>query len=237
MPELPDAEVFRKYMEATSLHQRIDDVEVRSSKVLGNTTARKLKDELKGQTFENTSRHGKYLFIRLDNRRWLVIHFGMSGYLKYFKDMAQDPSHDRLLISFSNGFHLAYVSQRMLGSVDIIDHKQTFIEEKRIGPDTLAPGFDFPSFQYALSGRRATIKSALMNQHIMAGIGNIYTDEILFQAKVHPETNASLLDDKALKALFRQMKRDCLLLLEVVGYIQNVNMYLHKSYQIISTSQ
>jgi formamidopyrimidine-DNA glycosylase len=78
MPELPDVEVFRQYMDATSLHQKIDEVEIRSTKILKNATGQELREVLKGRTFENTSRQGKYLFIRLDNGKWLVIHFGMK---------------------------------------------------------------------------------------------------------------------------------------------------------------
>ncbi|MGA1840731.1 MAG: DNA-formamidopyrimidine glycosylase family protein [bacterium] len=77
MPELPDVEVFRQYTDATSLYQRIDDVEVKNKKILKSVSSRKLDGTLKGRTFENTGRHGKYLFIQMDNERWLLIHFGM----------------------------------------------------------------------------------------------------------------------------------------------------------------
>src|SRR5215217_6181815 len=95
MPELPDVEVFRRYVNSTSLHQNIELVEVRNGKILGGVSALKLQSTLKGRRFESTRRHGKNLFVGLDGGGWLLMHFGMTGRLKYFKDMDQDPPHDR----------------------------------------------------------------------------------------------------------------------------------------------
>src|SRR5215217_2317531 len=85
MPELPDVEVFRRYVNATSLHQNIESVEVRNEKILGGVSARKLQRTLKGHTFESTRRHGKNLFVELDGGGWMLVHFGMTGSLAYFK--------------------------------------------------------------------------------------------------------------------------------------------------------
>ena len=86
MPELPDVEMFKRYLDATSLHQRIDDVDVRNAYILKNVTARELARGLKGRRFESTRRHGKHLFVRADRKLWLRLHFGMTGSLEYFKD-------------------------------------------------------------------------------------------------------------------------------------------------------
>jgi formamidopyrimidine-DNA glycosylase len=110
MPELPDVEVFRRYVNSTSLHQNIELVEVRNGKILGGVSALKLQSTLKGRRFESTRRHGKNLFVGLDGGGWLLMHFGMTGRLKYFKDMDQDPPHDRFLISFENRYHLASIA-------------------------------------------------------------------------------------------------------------------------------
>lgn len=205
MPELPDVEVFRRYMDITALHKEIERVDVRTRKILRGVSARRLKTSLRGRRFESTARHGKHLLARTDDGQYLALHFGMTGCLKYFRDLADGPDHDRMLISFTNGYHLAYVCQRMLGGVGLAERVEGFVEREALGPDALS--FDLMSFKEALQRRRGSIKSALMNQKIIAGIGNIYSDEILFHSGIRPKTPAARLDEKKLEELFRNMKR------------------------------
>jgi formamidopyrimidine-DNA glycosylase len=120
MPELPDLEVARRYVNATSLHQKIRSVEVRNEKILGDASARELGNALEGHSFDSTHRHGKNLFVGLDDGGWMYLHFGMTGRLKYFQDLAKDPPHDRFLISFEDGYHLAFDDARMFGKVDLM---------------------------------------------------------------------------------------------------------------------
>jgi len=198
MPELPDVEGFRQYIERTSLRHIIGQVDVRDDYILKGISADELRKGLIGRRFESTRRHGKYLFIRLDNWRHFFIHFGMTGEPKYFGDMSLDPRFDRLLITFANGHHLAYVDQRKLGRIGLTDDPDDFLREKRIGPDALS--LDRKGFIKAFTGRRGAIKPALMGQQIVAGIGNLYADEILYQARIHPLTPIEKLD---LKRLFK----------------------------------
>ena len=205
MPELPDVEAFRRYVDSTSLHQKIESVEVRNGRILGGVSARTLQSTLKGRTFESTRRHGKNLFVALDGGGWLLMHFGMTGGLKYFKDMDQDPPHDRFLISFDNGYHLAFEDQRMFGKVDLIEDLEDFVRKKKLGPDLLE--LDSASFRERFEGRKGSVKAALMNQQVVAGVGNIYSDEILFQARLYPGTRIDRLDDAALEKLFEETRR------------------------------
>jgi formamidopyrimidine-DNA glycosylase len=205
MPELPDVETFRRYLDATSLHQEIEKVEGRSRQVLEGVSAQELEAGLEGRTFESTRRHGKYLLVELDDGNWLVLHFGMTGHLKYFKDTEKDPPYDRLLIAFANGYHLAYDAQRKLGEVALTEDVEEFIEEKGWGPDALS--FGLVAFKEALAGRRGMAKSTLMNQHIVAGIGNVYSDEILFQVGIHPRSKVNQLSEETLEELFQAMKK------------------------------
>jgi formamidopyrimidine-DNA glycosylase len=205
MPELPDLEVARRYVNATSLHQTIRSVEVRNEKILGEASAHELGGALEGQSFDSTRRHGKNLFVRLDDGTWLYVHFGMTGRLKYFEDLAKDPSHDRFLISFENGFHLALDDARMFGKVDLVEDPEAFIRNKKLGPDPLA--LDAATFRERFEGRRGGVKAALMNQQVVAGIGNIYSDEILFQLRVHPRTDVRRLAGATLEEMHRQTLR------------------------------
>ncbi|MGM0399733.1 MAG: DNA-formamidopyrimidine glycosylase [Chloroflexota bacterium] len=208
MPELPDVEALRQYLQATSLHQEIGDVEVRSDQVLEGTSGEVLKETLVGRSFASTRRHGKYLLVALDEDgdKFLLLHFGMTGGLAYFKDMAEEPEYDRVLFRFANGYHLAYQSMRKLGEVRLIDDVEVFVEKKGLGPDALDPAFDLAAFKEAVEGRRAMTKSVLMDQRTMAGIGNVYSDEIMFQAGVHPRTKINKLDEETLETLFDTMK-------------------------------
>ena len=214
MPELPDVETMRRYLQATSLHQQIANVEVRAAEllpdgeVIDQTTVGMLKETLVGHAFASTSRHGKYLFVGLegDVEDILVLHFGMSGELSYFKDMEDEPEYDRVRIHFSNGYHLAYEAVRKLGEVAVVDDMERFVAEKDLGPDALDPAFDLAAFKDVISGRRMMAKSLLMDQQSLAGIGNVYSDEILFQAGIHPRTKVNALDEETVERLFHAMK-------------------------------
>src|SRR5947207_12885079 len=108
MPELPDVEIFKRYLDATSLHQRISGVDVESAYVLKGVSARELAHRLKGHCFESSRRHGKHLFVRADGELWLRLHFGMTGSLRYFKREEQPSKHTRVLFVFACTYCLAF---------------------------------------------------------------------------------------------------------------------------------
>ncbi|GAB4334494.1 MAG: formamidopyrimidine-DNA glycosylase [Candidatus Abyssubacteria bacterium] len=205
MPELPDVEIFKQYMDATALHQKTDSVRIRNKKVLADVSSKQLQMTLKGRRFESTTRHGKHLLAQMDNGKFLTIHFGMTGFLKYYKNTDDEPEHSRVLIRFTNGFHLAYVCQRMLGKVGLADSVRKFIEDRRLGPDAL--NLDMETFHRMLAGKRGSIKSALMNQNLLAGMGNIYSEEILYHSGVRPTAQVKSLNSKTIKKIFRNMKK------------------------------
>lgn len=205
MPELPDVETFKRYFDSTALHQRINDVEVRNSRILSGISARKLKTALRANSFRSTCRQGKYLFARTDGGVWLALHFGMTGHLKYFKNLEQDEPYTRLLITFDNRFHLAYVCQRLLGRVTLTRSVEQFIESKNLGPDAL--DIDFDTLRNALARSKASIKSTLMNQARLAGIGNLYADEILFQSGIHPMTRSKQLDGANVEKIHHNVRK------------------------------
>ncbi len=204
MPELPDVETFRRYMDATSLHQRIEHTHVDANLLDDNVTPQLLQRRLKGQEIARTDRRGKYLFGCLSNDSRLVLHFGMTGFLRYFKSRSDAPDHTRLLVEFNNGYFLAYDCRRKLGTISIADDMDEFIRKKDLGPDALDVGRS--AFEEALSGHRGAIKSTLMNQSILSGIGNVYSDEILFQARLRPDASVDDLRGNDLDRLFGAMR-------------------------------
>jgi len=201
MPELPEVEIFKRCLDATSLHQRIDDVDVRNTYILKDTSARELARGLKGRRFESSRRHGKHLFVRADGELWLRLHFGMTGSLQYFKNDEQAPRYARVLFVFANNHRLAFDDQRQFGQIGLLKDVDEFLKEHELGPDAL--DLHLGEFRKILGKHRGAVKSVLLNQRIIAGIGNIYADEILFRARVHPTTETSRLGDKALTKLFQ----------------------------------
>ena len=205
MPELPDVENYKRYLDATALHKRIEDVHVADTRFLKKTAERRLRDGLIGHSFASTRRHGKYLLIEIEGGGWLASHFGMTGHLRYFKDPNQDPGDDRLRLDFDNGYHLAFVSKRMLGHVRLIDDTDRFVEEQKLGVDALDPAADKAWFYQALSSKRGGLKSALTDQSLIAGIGNVYSDEILYQAGLDPDARVQKLSEDQVDCLFDTM--------------------------------
>ena len=203
MPELPDVEIFKRYLDATALHQKIVDIEVRANRMLKDILPKNFKDALKGKRFESTRRHGKYLFVELEKKH-MLIHFGMTGRLKYFKKASDDPEYDQVLFRFADGYHLACISKRKLGKIGLIDSPDAFIEEKGLGPDALS--IDLPELADILEKAKSFIKSLLMNQRRIAGIGNIYSDEILFRARLHPRKKSDRLKEPDVKRLDRAIE-------------------------------
>lgn len=195
MPELPDVQLFKKYFDATSLGKKITAIDECDSRLLQGISGKKLQQRLTGKSFTATRRHGKYLFARLDENGFLVLHFGMTGFLRAFRKEEKAPDHVGLLVRFgADDFHLAVVSKRRLGRIAVTGSVEEFVEKQELGPDALALCRDEDSFRKRLDGSRGTVKGWLMNQKKIAGIGNIYSDEILFFAGLHPKRNISDLD-------------------------------------------
>src|SRR5437667_4525017 len=204
MPELPEVETFKRYFDATSLHQRIADVDVLSAYLLKSVSARELGRRLKGRRFESTRRHGKHLFARTDGNIWLRLHFGMTGSLRYFKGENKAPRHTRMLFVFVKDYRLAFDDQRKFGEIGLIQDVDEFRKKRALGPDAL--DVDLTKFKKLLGKHRDAVKAILMNQRLIAGIGNIYADEILFHARIHPATPIARLRDKDRMRLFRAMR-------------------------------
>src|SRR5438094_7685986 len=141
MPELTDVETFRRYLNATSLHQRIIGVDVRSAYILKGVSARELVRRLKGRCFESSRRHGKHLFVRADGHLWLRLHFGMTGSLQYFKRQERAPRHTRVLFAFANSRCLAFEDQRKFGEIGLVKDVDEFLKKRALGSDALDISF------------------------------------------------------------------------------------------------
>ena len=129
------------------------------------------------------------------------LHFGMTGFLRYFKGEEKAPPHTRVLFVFEKHHRLAFDDQRQFGQIGLLKDVDEFLKKHALGPDALE--IDLGKFRNILGKRRGAVKSILMNQRLIAGIGNIYADEILFRARIHPATEIARLSGDALTKLFR----------------------------------
>lgn len=202
MPELPDVEIYKRRLDKHGLKRRIAKVTVSDARILAGLPAARLRKALEGRRFEASRRRGKHLLARLDKDGWATFHFGMTGDLVPFEGDEPEPPYTRVRLDFADGGHLAYVNRRMLGKVGLTEDAEAFFAEEALGPDALDPALDQAAFMAALGSPRRALKAALMDQSALAGIGNIFSDEILFQAKLHPETKLSQLSAAEQKRLF-----------------------------------
>jgi formamidopyrimidine-DNA glycosylase len=207
MPELPDVEGFRRYFARHATGKRVRGIEVPARDILRNTTPQGLSRSLRGRRFESPDRHGKWLLAPAGGPT-LMLHFGMTGGLKWAGDKrARDGRHrhDRMILLLDGG-ELRYRNMRKLGGVWVA-REESEIDEitGELGPDAQDLARD--EFEQLLSGRRGGLKAALMNQRLLAGIGNELSDEILWHARLDPSRPVSSLDDGERKALHRDMQR------------------------------
>jgi formamidopyrimidine-DNA glycosylase len=204
MPELPDVEVFRRRIAGTCLHRRIAKVQAHDARVLRGVSRQRLSRSLKGSELVTTRRHGKHLFTALSGSGWMVMHFGMTGFVEHGADQQPHP-HTRLTLQFADGSRLYFVDQRRLGFTSLTDDPDAFVRDQNLGPDAVDPS---PAqLRDLLRSRRGSVKSALMDQSLIAGVGNIYSDEILFHARIDPRASAADLDDATVRRLHRQIAR------------------------------
>ncbi len=201
MPEIPEVESFRKTARKHALNKTIKDVKVKEASFLQKITKKEFIRNLKKHKFTKAKRHGKYLFLYI-NKKWVVLHFGMTGELVHAKN--KEPDYTKLRFDFADDF-LAYINKRKLGKIYLIESKEDFIDKKELGPDAKSLSFD--KFYKIVSESKGTVKGELMKQSDLSGIGNEYSDEILYSSKIHPESKSQNLDKSQWKKIHNQMKR------------------------------
>ena len=203
MPELPEIESFKEYFKSKASKKTVSKVVVNDDMILEGSS-RSFQLRMKDQTFGSVSRYGKYLFVELSRDQSLMFHFGMTGKFKYYNQGEEEPKYSQIIFNLDDGGKLAFVCRRKLARVGLVDTKEDFLKEHKVGPDALS--LKWEEFVEAMKGRSGKVKAILMNQQVIAGIGNVYSDEILFQADIAPETGVDKLDEKELKKIFDKIK-------------------------------
>lgn len=208
MPELPEVEGYTRYFERHALDQKIARVEVRDERILGEIRKETFARKLKGHSFTSVRRHGKHLFAETTAKEtWLHLHFGMSGDLAYYREREQEPRFARIVFDFANGAHLAFEDMRLFGVGELVSSPDAFITDRGLGPDPLDPSFTFAKFAALLDRRRGAIKSLLMQQEIIAGLGNLWVDETLYMASIEPRRAIDRLEKDEQRTIFTSIRR------------------------------
>ncbi len=212
MPELPEVETIVRGLRARVLGRRISRVILRRSDIL-LSAPEDFAGELTSRKIAGVFRHGKYIIIRLDRDdvhlpgKFLLIHLGMTGQMILAERNQVEPRHTHVVLALEDGRssprldrgELRYADFRRFGRLALLDEDELRSALRSLGPDPLE--IRPPDFVERLRKRRATIKAALLNQRVLRGLGNIYADESLFRARIHPGRRAHRLKDKELLRL------------------------------------
>ncbi|MAM39838.1 MAG: DNA-formamidopyrimidine glycosylase [Erythrobacter sp.] len=204
MPELPENEAQRLVLERECLNRTIEAVELGDNVSYIELPGDNERARLIGHQFTETRRHGKNIFAGSKTGPWMTVHLGMTGRLIPYDAPDDPPDHTKLLIHFKGDRRLAFRCPRKLGHVRVIDDPDSYIKQEELGPDALSIIED--QFVETFGKTRSAIKAALLKQDKMAGVGNLWSDETLFQSGFHPEVRADQLGKEQLTKIFDIMQ-------------------------------
>jgi formamidopyrimidine-DNA glycosylase len=209
MPELPEVETFRRYLlqgesgHPSILGKQIKDAELLWERTLAAPAPGEFKERIRGQFVTGIGRRGKNLLIHL-SRDTLIIHLRMSGELIVEEKTNPRGKHYRVILNFSDQYRLAFNNIRKFGRVWLSEDPSQVIGN--LGPEPLAEDFTSARFHQILQKRSRQIKYFLLDQKMIAGMGNIYTDEALFRAKLHPARKTDTLDETETQRLWQGIR-------------------------------
>lgn len=204
MPELSDVEGFRRHFARYAAGRRVESVAVPDPMLVRNATPQALGRALAGERFGDPERHGKWLIAPAGASR-VLLHFGMTGLLVWTSGTDERHRHDRIVFELAGG-ELRYRNMRRLGGVWLArseGERQELLGP--LGPDVLGIGEE--ECAERVRSRRGGIKSALMDQRVVAGLGNLLTDELLWRARIHPRKPAARIRTPALSRLHSEMQK------------------------------
>lgn len=204
MPELPEVETIRRTLAPLLEHRTITRVEVLLPRLLKNTAAPDFCQRLAGRRIVALARRGKYLLLNFDQSLVLVVHLRMTGRLYHVTEETEPDRFTRIIFYLDNGHKLFYADVRTLGTIFLVnqDELNGLPGLASLGPEPLTSAFTPAYLQQLLAGRRGKIKAVLLNQHYIAGLGNIYIDESLHEAGLDPERPAATLTAAEIQRLY-----------------------------------
>jgi formamidopyrimidine-DNA glycosylase len=198
VPELPEVETVRRGLIAFIVGRRIERVEVGRERTVRRTSREALIDGLTGATIMSISRRGKYIICSLDTGDALMIHLRMSGRVLVSRAGAPRPNHTHVVLHLAGDppEEVWFIDPRTFGEMVVFDPERTAVEVPelaKMGVDPIADGLSVAELSAILRPRARQLKPLLLDQHVIAGIGNIYCDEILHRARLRPDRLANSL--------------------------------------------
>ena len=208
MPELPEVETVRRRIAPVLEGRRFERVEITDARLTRPHDPVEVARELEGERVAKVDRRGKYLIVRFDSGRALLIHLRMTGSLRHASggELREDP-HQRAVVNLDDGSDVAYRDVRRFGTWLLLEPSgvDTYIDTK-VGREPLDDGYKAKHLAEKLEKRRAPVKAAILDQRTVAGVGNIYADEALWRARVHPLTPANELTPDEVKAVHKGIR-------------------------------
>lgn len=208
MPELPEVESVRRQLEPALVGRRFERVSIDDSRLVRPYEPAEVAAELEGERVAAVERRGKYLVVRFESSRVLLIHLRMTGSLLHAPaGSLQDDPHRRAVVRLEDGSDVAYRDVRRFGTWLLLEpgEAEPYLGE-RVGDEPLDTLFTAARLGERLAGRRTSLKAALLDQRTVAGIGNIYADEALWRARLNPLRPAAGLDRAELRRLHRAIR-------------------------------
>ena len=204
MPELPEVNTFKIYFNKHALNKKIKNVKVSDAKIIRNVSATKFRSRLAGRTFVDTYRRGKFMFGKMDNGHHVLFHFGMTGDLNYYENSKDVSRHERFHFEFTDGGKIGFDCPRKFARILYLTDLEEYIEESKLGPDALEISKE--EFIEKAKGKKVSIKGFLLNQHMLAGVGNLYADAICYDTRIHPASATGVLSKAQLGKIHKRMQ-------------------------------
>jgi formamidopyrimidine-DNA glycosylase len=210
MPELPEVETIRSQLAPGLAGRRFEEVRILDVRLTRPEPPEAVAAALEGERVADVRRRGKYLIFVFESGRHLLVHLRMTGNLLYpAPDGVESDSFVRAVVRLDNGSDVAYRDVRRFGTWELLEPGELdeYFAARRLGHEPLERTFTTRSLRKALAGRRTPIKAALLDQRAAAGVGNIYADEALWYARLHPLTPAGELDALEIRHLRRGIRK------------------------------
>ena len=210
MPELPEVETIRRDLEKEAVGKRIKTVEVTGTRsIRRHTNKKQFITRLEGRKITGVDRKGKYLLVKLEGGDYLVIHLGMSGQLLWSKSAKDEKAkHTHVVVSFTTAGQLRFLDPRTFGElfVTAVDELEAAVPElAHLGFDPVEEAISWTVFGEMLHSKKRKLKDLLMDQKFIAGIGNLYSDEILWTAGLRYDRSSDQLTSQEIRRLYRAM--------------------------------
>jgi formamidopyrimidine-DNA glycosylase len=208
MPELPEVETIRRELEREVVGKKVKTVEVHGTRTVRRQTKKQFVAALEGAKITGVSRRGKFLMVALDTGEVLVVHLRMSGQLRRHPAKDEVDKHTHVVITFTQGGQLRFVDPRTFGEAFVVHPDQldeVAPELAELGLDPVEQPISWTQFGQLLHAHHVKLKQFLMDQTILAGIGNIYSDEILFAAGLRYDRMTDELSTMEIRRLYRSV--------------------------------